>query len=210
MAPMMDLETLFTATQPAAAAPKPFVAPPFVAPTPAPTKTTSAHVPRPSISVAERVRAAPSAPPTPTSAVSSPSPIASESPREPIKLRARSPTQPHVVAAAAAPAHAPASASLPRVATPPAPTQIIATIPDAISEQLTKITTLLESQNQTLVAQNNQISELTKEVDMLKEKVSEGSGVTTVVVGNEELEEEGRRKDEIIRKLELELEEARS
>lgn len=79
----------------------------------------------------------------------------------------------------------------------------------AIAEQLAKITALLESQNVTLISQNQQIRELTREVDTLKERVGD-TAPTTVVVGNEELEEESRRKDEIIRRLELELEEARS
>ena len=77
--------------------------------------------------------------------------------------------------------------------------------------QLGKITQLLEQQHVTLVNQSEQIGKLTREVDVLKEKVA---GSEEVVVrkglGVEELEEEGKRKDERIRKLELELEEARS
>lgn len=83
----------------------------------------------------------------------------------------------------------------------------------AITEQLVKITALLESQNLTLESQNRQIQELTREVDTLKERVGDSIVPVASLPTNEELEEleeESRRKDEIIRKLELELEEARS
>jgi len=76
-----------------------------------------------------------------------------------------------------------------------------------------KITALLESQNLTLESQNRQIQELTREVDTLKERVGDSIVPVASLPTNEELEEleeESRRKDEIIRKLELELEEARS
>ncbi|KAL7271798.1 Coronin-like protein crn1 [Rhizina undulata] len=65
-----------------------------------------------------------------------------------------------------------------------------------ISEQLAHITSLLEVQNRTLKSQNEQIGELTKELDVLKNRVDANAA--------------GDEKDEIIRKLELELEEARS
>jgi coronin-1B/1C/6 len=69
-----------------------------------------------------------------------------------------------------------------------------------IEEQLAHITTLLEQQNKQLVSQNEHIAELTKEVDTLRGQVN----------ANAKESEESSRKDEIIRKLELELEEARS
>ncbi|KAI5787486.1 hypothetical protein FPQ18DRAFT_345929 [Pyronema domesticum] len=86
----------------------------------------------------------------------------------------------------------------------------------AQSERIESQTEQINVQSEQIKKQNAQIQELTKEVDTLKEKVEKvnvgntDSAPTTVVVGNEELEEEGRKKDEIIRKLELELEEARS
>jgi intracellular sulfur oxidation DsrE/DsrF family protein len=76
--------------------------------------------------------------------------------------------------------------------------------------QLSKITQLLESQSITLNKQNQQIERLTREVDVLNEKVAGSEEVVVKGAGVEELEEEAKRKDERIRKLELELEEARS
>lgn len=70
---------------------------------------------------------------------------------------------------------------------------MLATIP----EQLLRITDLLETQTKQLQSQNSQISELTRELDGLK----------TQIHGEQS---ESARKDEIIRKLELELEQARS
>ncbi|KAF8455335.1 coronin-like protein crn1 [Terfezia claveryi] len=70
---------------------------------------------------------------------------------------------------------------------------VLATIP----EQLVRITALLETQNKLLASQTDQIGTLTTEVDQLKMQIS----------GEQS---EGAKKDEIIRKLELELEQARS
>ena len=81
-----------------------------------------------------------------------------------------------------------------------------------IADQLARITSLLEIQTKTLASQNEQlanqneqlanqnehIAELTKELDTLKDKVATKSN------------EESSRKDEIIRKLELELEASKS
>jgi len=70
---------------------------------------------------------------------------------------------------------------------------MFATIP----EQLVRITALLETQNKLLASQTDQIGTLTTEVDQLKMQIS----------GEQS---ESAKKDEIIRKLELELEQARS
>ncbi|CAZ85400.1 unnamed protein product [Tuber melanosporum] len=67
-----------------------------------------------------------------------------------------------------------------------------------IADQLARITSLLELQTKTLASQNEHIAELTKELDTLKNKVDTKAS------------EESNRKDEIIRKLELELEAAKS
>lgn len=66
-----------------------------------------------------------------------------------------------------------------------------------IPEQLVRITALLETQNRLLASQTDKITALTTEVDQLKMQIS----------GEQS---EGVKKDEIIRKLELELEQARS
>ena len=63
--------------------------------------------------------------------------------------------------------------------------------------QLQKITALLETQTKQLASALSQISSLTKEIDGLKTQLS---GEHT----------ESAKKDETIRKLELELEQARS
>lgn len=70
---------------------------------------------------------------------------------------------------------------------------VLATIP----EQLVRITALLETQNKLLASQTGQIGVLTTEVDQLKMQIS----------GEQS---ESAKKDEIIRKLELELEQAKS
>ena len=67
----------------------------------------------------------------------------------------------------------------------------------AIPEQLVRITALLETQNKLLASQTDQIGTLTTEVDQLKMQIS----------GEQS---ESAKKDEIIRKLELELVQARS
>ncbi|KAF8423579.1 hypothetical protein EV426DRAFT_117682 [Tirmania nivea] len=70
---------------------------------------------------------------------------------------------------------------------------VLVTIP----EQLVRITALLETQNKVLTSQTDQIAALTTEVDHLKMQISGEHS-------------ENAKKDEIIRKLELELEQARS
>lgn len=90
--------------------------------------------------------------------------------------------------------HSPVSVPAPVKVQAPPPTPLDANI----VEQLARITSLLEIQNKTLASQDKHISELTKELDTLKNKVDARGG------------EDSSRKDEIIRKLELELEEAKS
>ncbi|KAA8895509.1 hypothetical protein FN846DRAFT_334256 [Sphaerosporella brunnea] len=190
--PMIDMETLYSAdaAAAAAAASKPFV----------PAISSAQHTPRQSVS--ER---APTSPiketPKAFPATVTPSPVAEPS-RE--IVRPKSPVRTSTFTPPPLKAVTPPAAATPVPNATPVPTFN----EKALTDRLEKITELLEKQNLTLVAQNDQIRELTKEVDTLREKINESA--TTVVVGNEELEEESRRKDEIIRKLELELEEARS
>lgn len=187
---------------------------------PSPTKTYSAHTPKASItsipdtsrSVASPARETIAASPItvkPTPAPESPKPVTSPTtvrPHSPIK-RASFPAQP---AAVSSPAPALSSAAAPASSTEPS---------SVVMDQLANITALLKVQNKTLnqqneqlKSQNDQIAKLTKEVDTLKEQLASQSDEkdTVVVRGTEELEEESKRKDERIRKLELELEEARS
>ncbi|KAF8466649.1 WD40-repeat-containing domain protein [Kalaharituber pfeilii] len=81
----------------------------------------------------------------------------------------------------------------------------------SIPTQLQKITTLLETQNKQLESQTDQISELTKQLECqtlhVSELTKEVDGLKTQI-GSEQAE--SAKKDEIIRKLELELEQARS
>lgn len=205
------------ATTTATAAPTPAAIP---ARAPSPTKTYTAHTPKASItsipdssrSVASPARETVAATPItvkPTPVPESPKPVTSPvaaRPHSPIK-RASFPPQ---TVAVSSPAPAPAPAAAPASPAEPSP---------AVMDQLAKITGLLQVQNETLIqqneqlkSQNDQIAKLTKEVDTLKEQLaSQNDDKDTVVVrGTEELEEESKRKDERIRKLELELEEARS
>ena len=234
--PKFDMESLYNAESETAAVSTPMPAAltkPFTPPTAqAPTKTTTAHTSQPSISsVREQLFKSPPSPvkETPPPLKRDEAPAMSPNPQAEFKetIRTRSPTK-GTFTPPPLKAVTPPRAATPPLATPsaPSPNEI------AISEQLQKITLLLESQNKTLISQNDQIRELTKEVDTLKEKVGDGvvkevkedegeTGETErekeVVEllekekgANEELAEESRRKDEIIRKLELELEEARS
>jgi len=210
--PQFDLETLY---QPGAS-PAPGSAAPASATAPSTRKNTlHTHTPSPSIAAGldsfrtpvspvketpKPAAAAPAATPTPT--VEKELPIR---PKSPTKTTTAPPPKAATPPAAATPAPTPVATATPAVA----PTPVAPSFAESIlTDQLVKITTLLESQNETLAAQNAQIRELTKEVDTLKERIVDGG--TAVVVGNEELEEENRRKDEIIRKLELELAEART
>lgn len=68
---------------------------------------------------------------------------------------------------------------------------------NALPDQLSQLTALLTMQTKQIETQSNQISELTKEVDGLKALI------------RDELSER-TKKDETIRKLELELEQGRS
>jgi coronin-1B/1C/6 len=186
---MIDMETLYDTEAAAAAATanKPFV----------PAVASVLQTPRQSISEHNRapispVKETPREAPKPSPAVDSPREVVR--PKSPVRTSTFTPPPLKSV-------NAPAAVV---AAAPPAPSFN----EQALTDRLEKITALLEKQNLTLATQNEQICALTKEVDTLKEKI--GDSATTVVVGNEELEEESRRKDEIIRKLELKLEEARS
>jgi coronin-1B/1C/6 len=188
---MIDMETLYDteAAAAAASANKPFV-PAVASVLQTPRQSISEHNRAPTSPVKETPREAPK----PSPAVDSPREVVR--PKSPVRTSTSTFTPPplkSVNAPAAVVAAAPLTSSFNE---------------QALTDRLEKITALLEKQNLTLATQNEQIRELTKEVDTLKEKI--GDSATTVVVGNEELEEESRRKDEIIRKLELELEEARS
>ena len=66
----------------------------------------------------------------------------------------------------------------------------------SIPEQLSEITTLLAKQNEQFELQNTQLAELKKELDGLKTQIAGGQS-------------EIARKDEIIQKLQLELEQLR-
>jgi len=211
--PQFDLETLY---QPGASSASPPPAPTVSTTVPSARKNTlHTHTPSPSITAimdsfrspvspvketSKPVAAAPAA--TPSSTIEKELPIR---PKSPTKTTTAPPPQ-AATPPVASPAPTPGSAPTPAVSTPAAPVAPMAPsfAESNFTDQLVKITTLLESQNETLAAQNAQIRELTKEVDTLKERIVDGG--TSVVVGNEELEEESRRKDEIIRKLELELE----
>ncbi|KAF8254188.1 DUF1900-domain-containing protein [Wilcoxina mikolae CBS 423.85] len=203
--PQFDLETLYTVE----GTPQTTIAKPFV-PTAAP-----AHISQSSVSsIVEPVR-------TPVSPVkeifglsAAPIIIPASTADLPTDIHTKTLIKP-VAAVSSSKVFIPASP----VATPTAvPTGVPADVAaaaanGAITEQLVKITALLESQNLTLVSQNQQIKELTREVDTLKEKVGDSTVPVPPISTSEgliELEEESRRKDEIIRKLELELEEARS
>lgn len=66
----------------------------------------------------------------------------------------------------------------------------------SVLDKLEKITALLEVQTHQLASQDVKITELTRELDAINAKIDDLS--------------ESTRKDEVIRKLELELEQARS
>lgn len=66
----------------------------------------------------------------------------------------------------------------------------------SIPEQLSEITTLLAKQNEQFELQNTQLAELKTELDGLKTQIAGGQS-------------EIARKDEIIQKLQLELEQLR-
>jgi len=192
--PQFDLETLYNAE----------AAPNANAAKPSPLTAITTHTPQPSISyIAEPVRSSVS----PIKEIFRPvaAPITIPSAADSLKdVRPRSPIKP----VAAVP---PSKVFTPTITTPVNAAAVAAN--GAITEQLVKITALLESQNLTLESQNRQIQELTREVDTLKERVGDSIVPVASLPTNEELEEleeESRRKDEIIRKLELELEEARS
>jgi coronin-1B/1C/6 len=85
-----------------------------------------------------------------------------------------------------------------RSPTPPSPAPAHPPGYDAIADQLVQVTSLLDQLNKKVASQSELISALTKELSTLK------SGVDSMA------SEENRRKDEIIRKLELELEASRS
>lgn len=195
---MFDMETLYTPESIPSSAPKTPIS--VVATTPAPAKTTIAP-PKPT--TIEPIASKPASPKeTPSPAEKRvPSPIHVETTA---KVADKNPEIPN-------PGISPTKSSItlipvrqqiqspvsiPQSATPQAPPP--KPMDANIVEQLARITLLLETQNKTLASQDKHISDLTKELDALKIKVD--------ARGNEE----SSRKDEIIRKLELELEEARS
>ncbi|KAH0603449.1 uncharacterized protein H6S33_007771 [Morchella sextelata] len=195
---MFDMETLYTPESLPSSAPKTPIS--VVATTPAPAKTAVAP-PKPTVVESANPKpASPKETPTPTEKrvpspilVETTAKVADKNPE--IPNPGISPTKPSITPAPArqqiqSPVSVPQSATL--QAPPPTP------MDTNIVEQLARITALLETQNKTLASQDRHISDLTKELDALKNKVdARGS-------------EESSRKDEIIRKLELELEEARS
>jgi coronin-1B/1C/6 len=175
----------FTPVATSATAPSPIKASPVV----------SAPEPKP-VSIPESVESAPSPvkeTPAPELDEKHAPPTAEvvETPKEPVRPKSPVKVAPPVVNSSPVKP----SAAPPPAAPAPAPAPASAQADNHISEQLSKITSLLEIQNKTLVSQNAQIADLTRELDTLKSKVSDG---------------DSGRKDEIIRKLELELEEARS
>ncbi|KAI5779751.1 hypothetical protein EDC01DRAFT_669631 [Geopyxis carbonaria] len=198
--PYFDMESMYThdgeEASPITIVPKPYSDTP--AATPTPTPTTSAPVPKPAERAPSPVKekAAPTRAPVSETAKAFSQPAAAPRPRSPVKT------------SAPAPAPAPVSAAASQTTPAAAPMTVEDNI--AMMQQLSKITALLESQNVTLRSQNEHISRLTAEVDTLKDRVAAGNEDTVLVKGVEELEDEGKRKDERIRKLELELEEARS
>lgn len=179
---MFDMETLYTPEGQPASTPKTPIA---VVPTqPAPAKTTINPL-RPA-GVSEPAKP----PPSPSREVPVPTVIADKHVPSPIHIETTAKVADKIpeIPAAAPPPIKP----VPAIAREPAP------LGTSIVEQLARITSLLEIQNKTLASQDKHIAELTKELDTLKNKVdARGS-------------EENSRKDEIIRKLELELEEAKS
>jgi len=108
------------------------------------------------------------------------------------------PEPPKSIPSVSAPAKAPAPAgqATPSTSTTQAPPPTAAAATAGIKDYLSDLKTMLEAQNKALADQSQQIAALTKEVSLLKTKVGDQ--------GND------RAKDERIRELELELEEARS
>jgi coronin-1B/1C/6 len=115
-----------------------------------------------------------------------------EKPKSPVVTKAPEPPKP-----APAPAAAPAAAPSPSaVSTTPSQPVTAASATSGIKDFLHDIKATLEQQNKVLADQSDQIALLMREVSTLKAKIgSQGSD---------------REKDERIRELELELEEARS
>ncbi|RPB02162.1 DUF1900-domain-containing protein [Choiromyces venosus 120613-1] len=196
----LDLETLYDGDGQPGSVPKtpftpsaPSVSAGAVSVGPAPTKTTTAPLPKPA---PEPVKA-PASPvkesPAPVRAPSEekvPKPILVE---ESAKVADKIPELPNPTLQAR-------QEQAKQATPPPQPS----TDP-GIVDQLARITLLLELQTKTLASQNEQlanqnghIAELTKELDTLKNKVDTKAN------------EESSRKDEIIRKLELELEASKS
>jgi coronin-1B/1C/6 len=106
------------------------------------------------------------------------------------ELPKASPTSTFSAPKAVPPQETPAPAAA--AASAPTPTGAAA----GIKDYLTDIKSMLEQQNRTMTSQMEQIVHLTQEVNTLKAKVGDQGG--------------SRAKDERIRQLELELEEARS
>lgn len=194
---MFDMEILYT---PEGHLTPTLKTPVAVVPTqPVPTKTI---VPQPKPAAApEPVKSTPNETPAPALVVEkrAPSPILTESTTKVVdkipEIPASNSPPVKPTPPAREPAHSPMSALAPAKAqAPPPPTPLDTNI----VEQLARITSLLEIQNKTLASQDKHISELTRELDTLKNKVDARGG------------EDSSRKDEIIRKLELELEEAKS
>lgn len=169
---------------------------------PAPTKTT---VPQPKPAAApEPVKSTTSPPnetpaPAPVVEKRAPSPTLVGSTAKVVDKIPEIPASTPPLAKPTPPAREPVYSPVPVLAptktqAPPPPTPLDTNI----VEQLARITSLLEIQNKTLASQDKHISELTRELDTLKNKVDARGG------------EDSSRKDEIIRKLELELEEAKS
>lgn len=195
---MFDMEILYASEGHPAPTPK---TPAAVIPAQsAPTKTTVPH-PKPAAApeVAKLATTPPKETPAPAPVVEkrTPSPILLESTAKVVDKAPEVPTSnplpikptPPLAREPHTPVPAPA-----KIQAPPPPTPLDTNI----VEQLARITSLLETQNKTLASQDKHIAELTKELDTLKNKVDARGG------------EDSSRKDEIIRKLELELEEAKS
>ncbi|KAF2732070.1 actin-binding protein-like protein [Polyplosphaeria fusca] len=118
-----------------------------------------------------------------------------EKTRGPVMTKEPEPPKPTPAPVASAQAPLPASASsTPTAGSGPMPTAAGAAA--GLKELLSGIQRTLEHQNQVMSDQSDQIGILVREVNTLKSKLASGSG--------------DREKDERIRELELELEEARS